>query len=353
MTTEISPEAWLSVSKAARAALARARQLVSLKVNEVSVVDRPAILREFLAIKRLEEVDMPKELKKEAIEASFARVRKSYEGSGFKVAKRAPLSEEEAKKRGEVVEWMRKSAAQAEGAVQEAILDQAALLEMEAKGEVFVDANGNQAPTNKNEPEDDKPADAAANKAEDGKLPPFMQGKGKKKQKATSLDGDGGEFSGTSIHIGEDGGIHITQKGVSAEAKEIATVKTAFFAVAEQLAALAGDTGFDAAMAEFVRKADLPDMRVMTWTRGVNPQGTGAAPTRGKTGVDTTKRDDGNDDDGDTPPQWAVDLQKRLDKIEKSRTPATSVTEDGGTEGGGEAAQTKVEKAAKFWSNVL
>jgi hypothetical protein len=80
---------------------------------------------------------------------------------------------------------------------------------------------------------------------------------------------------------------------------------------------------------------ELP--RTVAVPSSVRPTGEGGVDTM-QQGVMIGKRDD-------EPPAWAVAIEKRLERIEKARAPATSVTAEGTTE--------KPVKKGNFWSGIV
>lgn len=335
MTVEGLNSAWVRFGKARSDALQRARKLVDLKVNEVSVVDRPAIMREFLLIKRLEEEDtMPKKNKASAQEAALTRVTEMLKGANGGFAVSGELPKELAARAGSVAEWMTKMAAGTDDeATKASILETAALITGIQKGEFG--------------PEEDDDDDDGGDDAGDGDVQATTKSGGDKK-KALSLDGtETKKTSGTTIQIGDDGTVQISQVGKSAEAQKIATTKAAFMAVASQL----GDLDLEElakAVGELVEK-QLPDRRVMRWGRGVDPSGVGAGPvTRTSDGVDMTKNAD--DDPLAELTKAVKGLSQRMENVEKTRSPSTAVNGDEGGEGG-EDKKAEVKKG--FWGGLL
>lgn len=384
----------VAIAKANAAELAAARELVEAKVNELSVVDRPAIRRQFLVLKNLVEDGMGEELDaltdgsiaKSEIEVHAVELVETLKelGIGFEnvdVAKAMPENLSNALR--VTIPWMHKMASQAEGGVRSAIMQSATLLTHVAKG---------QFPTQKKDPEDSmagkaktpeeiaaeekaateekarkaklspeeiaaeakeeekKKAAAKAKEEEDlkakakaeaeGKQFPFKpgeedeEGKGKKKQKAHSLD----PAPAAVVKFDENDQLTIVTKGrkmLTDERKD--TLKT----TATQLLGMLKEADpemFKSAMAEIMEKELPSNAKVPSLVR---PVGEGSVPP---TTVTSAKSD---------APEWAQtiaenqqEIAKRLDKIEGVRPPSTSVDGDGNP-------TTPVEKGGTMWGSIL
>lgn len=342
------------VEKASAGELRDARELADLKVGEVSIVDRPAIRRDFLIVKRLEEDGMTNEASAEIVQAEFdsalTEVTKQLTDLGYTfievdVEKAIPTDLKSSL--GVVVPWMLKMAGSAQGDVRAAILRAAAFLRQAAAGKLPVPGKGDEekeADKQKAKGKDDKagnpfapggggPGGGGGDDEEDDE----MKGKGKKgakgeeKKKALSLDDE--PDAAAILKVDADGNLHIVTKGAKKltgdRAKTLADAASQILGLLKET----DDTAFKAALEAIMEKelpsnAKVPNM--------VKPMGMGGVPSM------TAKSEDGFDVAG-----AFAEMQKRLDSIEKARSPSTSVHEGGGTEGGKE----KVEKT--FWSGVL
>jgi hypothetical protein len=335
---------WIPVEKAASEALRGARRLVDLKVNEVSVVDRPAIQREFLVTKNMEEMMT---LTQQEIDQNAAQVSKALADAGFAAIEKE-LPDELKKDTAAVVPLLRKLAGQAEGETKRALMNVAAKLEAESKGKQF-------APKAEDDPKpDDKEGKEAAGEpggggaggggddelGPDGKpKKPVPPGFGKTedgKEKALSLDG--GDH-GTVIKIGEDGSVHVLSKGVkgftSARTESLKQAAVNMMGLLQD----ADEATYKSALEQLIGK-ELPSNTKLP--SAVRPTGTGAAPG----GTRVSKSDDSATAILLADLKKSMDAQnERLDAIEKARSPSTQPGGDGGT------PPKKVEKS--MWGSIL
>lgn len=219
-----------------------------------------------------------------------------------------------------VVPWLHKLAENASEDTRKSILEAATLLNLAAKGKM---------PPQFMKPNSDETAMAEG--ADKGKSKDGKTGACAPKQKALSLD-DADTDSVGLLKIDSDGNLHIVTKG----AKKLTAERTsALSEAATKILGLLKETdeaAFKAAI-EAIGK-ELPS--TATVPQAVKPTGIGS--------VDTPKPTTKNDSD---PRDAQIEaLTKRLDAIEKARTPTTSVGSDGGTDGA-----KPVEKS--FWSGIL
>ncbi len=313
------------------------RRIVDLKVNEVSVVDRPAIQREFLIRKRLEDGDMgaleenekseTAEVTKAEIESSEETIVKVFSDMGFDFVEISKLDgvkkqipEELKSALSTVVPSMRRMAAQANPEERQAIMRVAAFLS-NVQGGRFPFPQNTRSPAAQASSKADDPKEAAKSEVTNGSEEP--------KQKALTLDEQASAF----IQVDEDGQLHfVTKSGKAFTARRTQALTEASTKLLEMLREV-DEKSFQGAMQRLVGK-ELP--KDPTYQSGVRP-----VPT--KKSVETEE----------APPAWATQISKqiaaqneRLEAIEKARSPSTSVEAAGGTDD-----PQKVRKS--LWSDVL
>lgn len=357
---------------ATKTELKGARELLDLDVREVSLVDRPANLREFLVVKRLEDpmglyesdystggvdpsqvapvfvrkndakpdngsgdpaVEVAKQTTDGGDPVDVETITKAVEGETVDMTKARHAYEVAALKSGkgdEVEEALTKR--------QEAELEKAEELAKAAKAK----ADGDKAKAG--DDEDGK-----------GKKPAFPGAKPFGKKTETTKSADGGNGAADSADDGEgdqmvvvkrDGSVHVNGELVQKASTEPTTLRTA--AVSAAVTALAKQLG------------ELSDEELAKALEGINK---GKMPTSPKfrsgttaQGTKTTKApvhkvDNGDGGDEENPIVAAVQaalepITKRLEEIEKTRTPSKSADGDGGTD-------TQQPVAKSFWDGVL
>lgn len=345
--------------------LRNARRLSDLKVNEVSVVDRPAIRRQFLILKRHLEEGMFDDLSnagagvtKAESDRFLTEVVKSLEAYGFAfesidLEKQFPTDLVTSFKA--VVPWMKRMAGQADGDVRAAIMRVASFLSNVGDGQLPVPEKRKAKPEGdmtdkskdkdkdkqalleeeemkgkqKADEEEDEMAMSTGAKGKGKKALPFSgeeeEMKDKKKQKSLSLDED----TSTIIKVDDDGELHIISKGRKKFTQERAAALSEATAKMLSLLKETDEEAYKATL-EMVAEKELPkDTKVPSMVR---PTGVG--------GVPAVKSEE-------EAPAWAIDLQKRLDSIEKARAPSTSVDAAGDTD----SKEKQVQKG--FWNGVL
>lgn len=360
-----------NITKASPQDLRDARSFDDLKVNEVSVVDRPAIRRQFVLLKRqMEEQGMGvkgTQITTEEAARFNNEVVKGLEALGFKFAqidveKKMPVDLANSLK--VVVPWMRKMAGQTDGDVRSAIMRAASLLsnvgdgklpvpkpeddmtgkrkaaeeetEAERKAREAKEEKERELQAKRKAEEEEEEEDGVKGKGKKGKKvgPPFEdeeeEKRKAKKQKAISLDDDS---SATIIKVDEDGGVHIVTKGrkaMTAERSEkLAGAATNLLSLLKET----DEAAYKVALEQIAAEKELPSNAKVD--SKVRPVGEGGVPSMVAKGEEV--------------PAWAQDIAKRLDSIEKARSPSTSVADEGDT--------TNQEKVAKKgglnWGSIL
>ena len=308
--------------------LKHAKRLRNLDVREVSVVDKPAILREFLVIKRRQTEDNM---------GAFATQDPSVIGLTIEKAK-APggaedtmkgLTEDQAKA---VAAWMGKMAKSDDAP--EGVKAAAKLLDDAAKKVTKTGAVPPQfQPGYK--PGEDKDAKKAADEKEMEDAKKAQQEKdleeAKKKKAAENGEeypGPGGQVAKAAepiLQLNADGSVLVAGNVVQ-KAKSFTQNRT------EQLQSAAS------ALLGLMKEVDEDAMKGL-----VNQFAKGELPSGGK--VDSQVRPAPvKKGDGDPRDVEIAELRKRLDTIEKTRQPSQSVDGEGGTD-------QKVQKG--FWGGVV
>lgn len=321
----------------------RARRLVDLKVDEVSVVDSPAIQREFLIVKRLEDGNMgvfdksepqePTEVTKAEIDASEAEITKAFTALGWQFGD-TPTTEALEKQLPDdlksalqtVIPMMRAMAGKAADAEKAALMRVAAFLSNVQNGRLPLPQGGAK-PNGSSAP---KGPDAGKEAAKDKEKKAEQKKVDEKKEKALSLDGT---EAAAFIQVDEDGQLHFVTKGGKAFTGRRTQALTEASAKLLEMLKEVDEEAFKRTVSQLVGKELPKDVSVESEVR--------PTPTQKSAG--------GNDE----PPAWAADIVKqlsaqndRLEAIEKARSPSTSVDGAGGTDD-----PTKVEKS--FWHGVL
>lgn len=307
----------------------QARRLLDLKVKEVSVVDRPAIRREFLIVKRLEETDMPNKdesVTKAEMDAITAKLNKQFAASGwsmrkFDVEKGLPAELKSALEA--VLPWMKKMAGQTEGDVKNAIMMVASYLNTLSEGSAPtpVAENEKKAEGEGGAPGAKKPGEDEEDDEEKKKKDPKKEDEEDmpEKQKALALDDD----AAAVVKIDKQGNVHVVAKGQKKQdAQRVAGLSEA----SKKILSLLKEA--DPSAWEEVLEKELPAGH--KFHSSVGAQGVGKPGSVKK---------------NDETPEWAQDIQKRLDSIEKARPGSTALNEDGGSE--------KKEVKKGFWSGVV
>lgn len=417
------------VKKATTEEIENARRIERLRVHEVSVVDRPAIRRPFLLVKRESEkaewstafindlpdssflhvesggkkdgegkttprslrhfpykdasgkVDLPHlrnalsripqsklpsdvkervtaqarrvladqekavgKAEEEELEAAIDSVRKALEELGFVMTKVDPkgLPSELTASLESVVPWMRQMAGQAEGNDKKAIKMVAAWLASMAGGEMPMSVKNDEKKDEKKAEEMDEEEmkrrkakeKEEAEKASATKKDEETKSETKQpKTKALALDDDG---TALIVKVDREGDVQVISKG----SKKLTTARIAALreAATKTLSLLkeADAEEFEKAVETVRSEKEMPkDPNVASMVR---PEGEGS--------TNVAKKDEA--------PAWAQRLEKKFDdgmkrveNIEKARSPSTSVAEDGGND----SKETQVKKS--FWSGVL
>lgn len=341
-----------------------ARELLDLDVREVSLVDRPANLREFLIVKRIEgddpmgvyesdysnggvdpsqvspvlvtkqtdngsgdpAVEVVKQTTDGGVPVDVETIAKAIEGETVDMTKGRHAYEVAAQKSG-----AREEAEEAMTKRQEAELEKA---EEVAKAKAKADADKAKHP-------DDKDGK--------GKGKPF----GKTETTTKSVDGEGGgdpaadngDGDDQMVVVKRDGTVHVNGELVEKSQSATNLRKAAVSGAVTALAKLLGDLSDEdlAKALEGIAKGEMP--KNPGYTSGTRPMGTKGSKLNP---VPMKKNEDGGEENPVvTALQEALaPITKRLDDIEKTRTPSTSIDGDGGSD-------NKETVTKSFWDGIL
>jgi hypothetical protein len=292
--------------------LKNAKRLQNLDVREVSMVDKPAILREFLVIKRRQQEDSMGAFANSTDPSVIGlTIEKASAPSGdAEDTNKATLTEEEAKK---VADFIKKAAA--EPGSDEALKKVAAMLDGEVK--------------KKEDEEATKAKKAAGGEDEDtAKAKKAADGEDEDTAKRKQMDDEEGvkKSADPILQLNADGSV-LMAGNIVQKAKGFTQNRT------EQLRAAAS------ALMGLMKDVDEDAMKSI-----VSDFAKGEFPTGAK--VDSQVRPTGvmKSDDSDPRDAQIAELTKRLEAIEKTRGPSKSVEGEGGTD-------QQVSKS--FWGGVL
>lgn len=303
--------------------LAEARELIGLKVKEVSAVDRPANKRPFLVVKRREnnmsifDSDMD-----DGFEIIKAEDEEEKDDDDKKKTEKAGLTPEMAALVKTMVGFMKK-------AMTAAGVDKAEMSKAVSAMEKLTDAKYSE-PTSKASKQEEDEEDEEKGKTtkaghedeeEDEKKPPF----GRKSKTSKSEDEP-------IVKINRDGSIELSgeiTKGRVADAQGVKKILKLFGQTAAMLKD-ADPVTFQKAV-KALAKGDLPkDPGFPSMVRPTEP------PVAKSVGDEVTA----------AVTKALTPVTDRLDAIEKTRNGSSSLEDDGGTE-------TKVNKNDGLWSTVL
>jgi hypothetical protein len=331
---------------------ADAREILDLKAREVSIVDRPAIERTFLVVKRKQEDEMGAFATDDGGAATHGTDEliekmawRQLDESEIEKA----LPEDLRKSIGEVSKWL-KTAAKAEGAPADAIKQVAAFLSKVAAGK-FPMAPGKTDDTEKGNGEGEGKGDGdAANKGSENAnkaacpkcgaemVDGVCKACGYKETKAATSK-SASEPEGISVKITPEGGVEISGQPVTkAGVKGFTSERAATFGAAvKSLMGMMADLDPEVAkgiISELVGKALPGELKFTSSTPALDAKAV-------KKAVEDAVAEA-------LAPVTAenTELKKRLETIEKSRTDPQS------TEGDGTTTTDDVNKGKSFWAGV-
>jgi hypothetical protein len=277
----------------------RPRRILELDVQEVSIVDRPAILRRFLVTKRRTE----------------ERTMGAFEPTNEEVKKNA---EKEAAEKAAA----EKAAAEKEAA-EKAAVEKGTIPDKGAIADFLKGLEGAEGATVKE-------VIAHLQNSEKGAMPPWLKkpGAGDKEEKKKSEGGD------DMVVVKADGSIHVRGEAVEKRRQFTAARIQAMKETTLQLAGLINEVAPDVAKEIAAALKELPSNAKVP--QAVKPTGTAKEVTKSE----------GLEKENEELKKSVAELTKRLDDIEKTRPVSKSAEAEGGTD-------SPKPKGESFWKGVL
>ena len=319
------------------------RRIVDLQVDEVSNVDRPAIQRQFLIVKRLENgmAASDTEVTDGEFGVVFEEVTKSLEAAGFsflQVDVEKVMPEDLAMALKATVPWMRRMAGEAEGDTRKAILRVVAFLSQVSSGafpspnsdkqKAAASAKENLDMGKKTAEEEEKDAKKAAEEEDEEKKKKAGEDEEDEEKKKADEDEEDEEKKkktpkSKALSLDDDVTDALVEKVFVAMSKGRRFTPKRTATIAESAKNMLG----------LLKEADEEAYKALV--AGLDDK--------------TKKADDEEEDEekGKGGVKKALDgIAERLTAIEKSRSPSQSVEGDGGTD-------TEVKKKEGLWGGIL